>query len=75
MRSIQSMSAEEFNALPHIDDIDPLNVGDHKCMEELRDVLEKHGKLSRFGITLLHRHFDLSDGEILVEYTDTDVTP
>ncbi len=71
MRSIQSMSAEEFNALPHIDDIDPLNVGDHKCMEELRDVLEKHGKLSRFGITLLHRHFDLNEGEILVEFTDT----
>lgn len=71
MRSIQSMSAEEFNALPHIDDIDPLNVSDHECMEELRDVLEKHGKLSRFGITLLHRHFDLNEGEILVEFTDT----
>lgn len=71
MRSIQSMSADEFNALPHIDDVDPLNVSDHKCMEELRVILEKHGKLSRFGITLLHRHFDLSDGEILVEYTDT----
>ncbi|TXG81355.1 MAG: hypothetical protein E6R12_14530 [Sphingomonadales bacterium] len=65
------MSAEEFNALPHIDEVDPLNVSDHECMQELRDVLEKHGKLSRFGITLLHRHFDLNEGEILVEFTDT----
>lgn len=37
---------------------------------ELRDVLKKHNALDRFGITLLHKHFDVADDEIMLETTD-----
>lgn len=70
MRSIQSMSAAEFNALPVIDDVTPLNEDDYACMEDIRNILQRYGKIDRFGIMLLHRHFELQPGEMLVEYTD-----
>jgi hypothetical protein len=43
---------------------------DQSAFEELKSVLEKHGLQKKYGITLLHKHFDLADDEILVEYTD-----
>jgi hypothetical protein len=58
------------NDLPHINDITPLNDADMTCVNELRDVLKKHGALDRFGITLLHKHFDIEPDEVLVERTD-----
>ncbi|MGA3203603.1 MAG: hypothetical protein ABSF12_14045 [Bryobacteraceae bacterium] len=41
-------------------------------MKEIREVLERHGALRRFGVCLLHEHFPLADDEILVESTDND---
>jgi hypothetical protein len=58
------------NDLPHINDIAPLNDADMTCVNELRDVLKKHGALDRFGIALLHKHFDIEPDEVLVERTD-----
>jgi hypothetical protein len=43
---------------------------DLECFAEVRDVLARHGRLDRFGIVLLHRHFDIADDERLVETTD-----
>jgi hypothetical protein len=37
---------------------------------EVREVLARHGRLDRFGLTLLHSHFDLANDEILVETVD-----
>ncbi|MFD0935605.1 hypothetical protein [Methylobacterium trifolii] len=39
-------------------------------MAEIKKVLEKHGKVERFGVNLLHKHFDLEDTEVLVESSD-----
>jgi len=39
-------------------------------MLDVRAVLERHGALQRFGLSLLHKHFELSEGEILVESCD-----
>jgi hypothetical protein len=39
-------------------------------LEEIRLVLAKHGCLGRFGVALLHSHFDLEDGEMMLETTD-----
>lgn len=50
--------------------VKPLNEEDTPCLEEIRDVLKKHGKLDRFGITLLHKHFDLADDEMMMEEVD-----
>lgn len=67
------MSSGEFNSLPSIDDVEPINVDDEACLEEVLVVLKKHGKANRFGIALLHKHFDLAPGEVLVETTDIEL--
>jgi hypothetical protein len=48
----------------------PLAADDLACMSELRAVLARHGKLARFAVHLIHKHFDMSPDEILVEYSD-----
>jgi len=58
--------------LVHIDKLEPLAPEDEDCLAELRGVLERHGRLKRFGVTLLHRHFDTADDEILVEACDVE---
>lgn len=59
-----------WSRLKDLRDVAPLDVGDVACMAELRDVLERHGRVGRFGLHLLHRHFELGDDEVLVEYSD-----
>ena len=56
--------------LPDIDEIAPLSEKDARCMKELKAVLRKHHSLGRFGVTLLHQHFEVADDEILVEECD-----
>lgn len=55
---------------PDLLDVEPLNDGDRDCLEELREVLRRHNALDRFGINLLHDHFDLEPGELLIESCD-----
>jgi hypothetical protein len=58
--------------LPDIDDVTPLGSQDQACIDELHRVLERYGALERFGITLLHQHFELGPNEVLVEAVDVD---
>lgn len=44
-----------------------LSNSDHACINDIVQVLKKHDCLDRFGLTLLHKHFDLEDGEVLAE--------
>jgi hypothetical protein len=37
---------------------------------EIRELLKKHGVEKKYGLALLHKHFDLADDEVLMEYTD-----
>jgi hypothetical protein len=60
----------QWNTLNHIADVRPIDDSDSLCLEEIRLVLQKHGSLERFGVSLLHSHFSLSDDEILLETTD-----
>ena len=50
--------------------IEPVSSPDEECIAELRAVLKRHGRLHRFGISLLHTHFDMTDDEILLETCD-----
>lgn len=64
-------------ALAHKDlrdivEVEPLNARDADCLEELRAVLLRHGAIDRFGITLLHDHFPVYDGETLLETCDVE---
>ncbi|MGB0557538.1 MAG: hypothetical protein ACPGJW_09790, partial [Paracoccaceae bacterium] len=66
------MQSVQWSKLDDIDDIAPVNNSDYQVLNELRDVLIKHGYSERFGICLLHKHFDIAEGEIAVEHTDVE---
>lgn len=57
---------------PDISVVKPLNAQDRSCFWEIRKVLEKHGLIDRFGITLLHSHFPVGDDEALLETIDAE---
>lgn len=65
-----AISVVQMNELPRIDDVGVISEEDEACLHEIREVLERHKKLSRFGIALLHRHFDMDSGEVLLEQCD-----
>lgn len=56
--------------LPDISEVTPFNENDKPVMDEIISVLKKHNALGRFGVTLLHQHFDINSDEILCESTD-----
>lgn len=60
----------QWASLPDIDDVDPISDKDREVLEDLRAVMIRHGYTERFGVCLLHKHFDLAEGEVLMETTD-----
>jgi hypothetical protein len=70
MPETQESVSAQLPKLPHIDKTEPLNAEDHECIREIRDVLIKHGRLNRFGLSLLHEHFDVASDECMVEVCD-----
>ena len=62
----------QWTDLPELGDVPDLDASDEACMEAIREVLARHGKLDRFAIHLVHRHFDLAEGEVLIERQDPD---
>jgi hypothetical protein len=64
--------SENLAALPEFEQIIPKTEADEACFEDIRQVLQKHGALSRFGICLLHQHFPLDGDEVLIEHVDAD---
>lgn len=53
-----------------LEDVAPIDDSDLACLAEVRAVLNRHGKRDRFGVALLHKHFDMDDGEVLLENTN-----
>lgn len=66
------LSATGWAAFPDVDDVRPIGNDDREVLAEIRDVLIKHGATSRFGVNLIHRHFDLKADEVLFETTDVE---
>jgi hypothetical protein len=61
----------QWAAIDNMNDIErDISARDALCFAELRLVLEKHALLDRFGIMLLHKHFELKDDESLLETMD-----
>lgn len=67
-----TLAPVQWSNLKNIDDVSPLNDEDAACLAELREVLKKHAGLDRFGVALLHSHFDLAPDEIMLETTDAE---
>ena len=60
----------QWASIRDLADVPPLSEPDFECMREIREVLLKHGKVDSFALHLVHKHFDLQEDEILVEYND-----
>jgi hypothetical protein len=60
-----------WTGIDHINDVNSLSPDDEACLDEIRDVLGRHGRQNKFGVALLHYHFPIGDDEILVEHCDT----
>ncbi|MGW2032438.1 hypothetical protein [Streptomyces argyrophylli] len=56
--------------LPRFEEAEGLGPEDAEFVEDLVAVLARHGNLDRFGLCLLHDHFPLRAGEVLVETND-----
>lgn len=72
MSVIDELQVVQVSSFPHINDVEPLSPADEACLDEIRVVLKRHHCQSRFGIALLHKHFELSEDELLVEHCDVD---
>ena len=70
MARFTTMKTATIPSLPHINNVEPFSKNDEACFEEIREVLARHGKIGRFGITLLHSHFSVLDDEVLLEKCD-----
>lgn len=60
----------QYSKLTHIDEIEPINERDFEVLNEIKSILVKHNYTDRFGVTLIHKHFDLAEDEVLMETTD-----
>jgi hypothetical protein len=70
MSAFLEVAPLQWARLKDMDDVEPINDSDLTCLAEVREVLKKHGKRERFGVALLHKHFDIAPDEVLVESTD-----
>lgn len=68
----ESLTPLAHNYLKDINSIEKLNLTDLNCINEVKDVLKKHDKEDKFGVLLLHKHFDLEEDEIMLESIDTE---
>lgn len=59
------VSPAVYNHLPHIADVANVPKDDAKDIADLRALLAKHNLPNGVAIRLIHKHFDLHDGEIM----------
>ncbi|TDD62052.1 hypothetical protein E1263_05420 [Kribbella antibiotica] len=67
-----SATEELLPRLPDIHEIRPRGPEDDAVFADIKAVLERHGALNRFGVTLLHQHFEIAQDESLVEHIDVE---
>ena len=73
MLSIRDHDVEDYVALRDMDatDVGMLSEDDRACLDELGDYLVSIGAFQRFGIWLLHKHFEPDAGEVFAESVTT----
>lgn len=70
LRKLQDEAGTSQPKLVSLHSDEALTADDMACFSDIRAVLQKHGKLERFGVTLLHKHFEMKEGEVLLESSD-----
>lgn len=63
-------SINAYHALQDINEVEPLTDEDQETLQMVREVLRKRNAIDKFGVSLLHDHFDINEDEMLVETTD-----
>jgi hypothetical protein len=63
-------TSNAYHALKDINEVDPLTDEDHETLQMVREVLRKRNAIDKFGVTLLHDHFEVNEDEVLLETTD-----
>ncbi len=69
-KSVIQVAPTQWSSLPDIADVPRIDDMDYECLDEIRDVLVRHNAIGRFGVHLVHKHFNVAPDEVLVEYTD-----
>lgn len=66
-------SSDTFNTLPSLWDARKLFKDGHgeDAVQRLLNLIEQQGMEQKFGVSLLHRHFDLQKNEALVDTNET----
>jgi hypothetical protein len=69
MLTMRDHGVEDYTALPDMDatDVGVLDHDDRACLEELGAYLAATDACQRFGVWLLHKHFEPRPGEVFVE--------
>lgn len=62
----------QWKPIINISEAEGFTSRDAACFKEVRDVMGKYGLLDKYGISLIHRHFDIDDDECLIEKVDVD---
>jgi hypothetical protein len=70
MKIYEIVRPMQWGNVPPLAEAASLSANDKACMAEIRAVLERHGCLEKFGLNLLHKPFDITDDEMLVESVD-----
>jgi hypothetical protein len=60
------------NRLTGIDEAGRRLDSEAELFREIRELLKRHGVEQKYGLALLHKHFDLADDEVLMEYADVE---
>lgn len=60
------LPASEYNRLPHIDDMKMAAVNNSKSHAILLGIIAAHGLADHYSIHLVHKHFDIPDGRVMV---------
>ncbi|VVN79575.1 hypothetical protein [Pseudomonas fluorescens] len=71
MTTVQ-IQAMQWGEIPYMGspELVPFSDDDTECFREIRDVLKRHNALQRFGVFLIHKHFDIAEDEEMTECTD-----
>ncbi len=64
------LSSRQYSSMKHVTDVEPVNEADRATLDAIKAVLIERGAVDRFGVHLVHKHFDIADDEIVMEYTD-----
>lgn len=58
--------------LPDINDVEPMSSADDACLSAIHAVLKEHDATNKFGVILLHKHFEVYEDEVLLETCDNE---